>query len=204
MAWGRSLVNAFNKCQNGVYLNEILFNLSINTKVLFMAFPKTLDNKYIHLPLIAATFNLVSPRPLRHLIKNSQSAAMFRYQDPLLFYQNPQCMQNNLLLPPPPHYSSHFLDESRICNPSQPCFMTKQTGAFTQPESAFNSSVASQLPFNYSTDPRTLLPTSSGKLSIPGEFHSSSTTFSVAFFYLLHFDRQFSTFLFSSANSLTT
>ena len=38
------------------YLNEILFNLSINTKVLFMACPKTLDNKDIHLPMIAATF----------------------------------------------------------------------------------------------------------------------------------------------------
>ena len=30
------------------YLNEILFNLSINTKVFFMAFPKTLNNKNIH------------------------------------------------------------------------------------------------------------------------------------------------------------
>lgn len=164
------------------YLNETLFNLSINTKVLFMAFPKTLDNKDIHSPLIAATFILVNPRPLRHRIKDSQSAAMLRYQDPLFqFYQNPQCMQNNLLLPPPPLYSSPFLDENRICNPSQPCFMTKQTGAFTQPES-FNSSVASQLPFNYSTDPRTLLPTSSRKLSIPGKFNSFATTFNVAVF----------------------
>ena len=34
------------------YLNEILFKLSINAKMLFMAFPKALDNKEIHLPLI--------------------------------------------------------------------------------------------------------------------------------------------------------
>ena len=154
------------------YLNEILFNLSINTKVLFMAFPKTLDNKDIHSRVIAATFNFVSSLPLQHRIKDSWTVAeMLRYQDSFLFYQNPQCMQNNLLLSPPPHYSSHFLDESRICNPSQPCFMTKQTGAFTQPE-PFSSSVAPQLPFNYGADPRTLLPTSTGKLSIPGKWYS--------------------------------
>ncbi|KAJ7387364.1 hypothetical protein OS493_004357 [Desmophyllum pertusum] len=89
-----------------------------------------------------------------------------RYQDSFLFYQNPQCMQSNpLLLSPPPHYSSHFLDDSRICNPSQPCFMAKQTGAY-QPDT-FTSSVAPQLPFNYGADPRTLLPTSTGKLNAP-------------------------------------
>lgn len=160
------------------YLNEILFKLSINTKGLFMSFPKTLDNKDIHLRMIAASFNFVSSRSLRHRTRDRERAEMLRYQDSFLFYQNPQCVQNNLLLTPPPHYSSHFLDESRICNPSQPCFMTKQTGAFSQPES-FSPSVAPQLPFSYSTDPRTLLPTSSGKLSIPGEFKSTSTTFSV-------------------------
>ncbi|XP_078361395.1 homeobox protein ceh-31-like [Oculina patagonica] len=91
-----------------------------------------------------------------------------RYQDSFLFYQNPQYLQNNsLLLSPPPHYNSHFLaDESRICNPSQPCFMAKQTGAFSQAET-FSSNGGPQLPFNYTADPRTLLPTSSAKLSIP-------------------------------------
>ena len=44
------------------YLNEILFNLSINTKVLFMAFSKTLNNKDIHLPTIAVTFNVKALR----------------------------------------------------------------------------------------------------------------------------------------------
>lgn len=128
---------------------------------------------------------------------------MYRYQDPFLFYQNPQCMQNNLLLSPPPRYSSHFLDESRICNPSQPCFMTKQNSAFTQPES-FNSNVAPQLPFSYGTDPRTLLPSSSGKLSVPGKFNSTSATSNANVFYVHRFDRQFITFQFSSANSVTT
>lgn len=151
------------------YLNEILFNLSINTKVFFMAFPKTLNNKNIHCECWLLHSILSALRSAPHRV--SQRPKMFRYQDPaLLFYQNPQCMQNNLLLPPPPHYSSHFLEESRICNPSQPCFMTKQTGAFSPPES-YGSSVPSQLPFNYGTDPRTFLPTSSGKISNPGKLH---------------------------------
>lgn len=146
------------------YLNEILFNLSINTKVFFMA----LDNKDIHLRTIAATFNV---RALPGIASNSAEVEMYpRYQDSFLFYQNPQYLQNNpLLLSPPPHYNSHFLtDESRICNPSQPCFMAKQTGAYSQSET-FSSSGGPQLPFNYTADPRTLLPTSSGKLSIPGK-----------------------------------
>lgn len=92
------------------------------------------------------------------------------YQDSFLFYQKPQYMQNNLFSPP-----THFLDESRICNPSQPCFMTKQTSAFTQPE-AFNSNLPSQFPFSYGTDPRALLPSSSGKLSIPESSASSEIT----------------------------
>lgn len=120
-----------------------------------------------------------------------------RYQDSFLFYQNPQYMQNNsLLLSPPPHYTSHFLtEESRICNPSQPCFMAKQTGPYTQPET-FTSSGAPQLPFNYTTDPRTLLPNSTSKLGISGKYVSS---------FLHLFDRQVSTLMFfSSANSVTT
>lgn len=44
------------------YLNEILFNPSINTKVSFMAFSKALNNKDIHLPTIAVTFNVKAPR----------------------------------------------------------------------------------------------------------------------------------------------
>lgn len=72
-----------------------------------------------------------------------------------------------------PHYTSHFLtEESRICNPSQPCFMAKQTSPYTQPET-FTSSAAPQLPFNYTTDPRTLLPTSTNKLNIPDPPSSS-------------------------------
>jgi len=43
--------------------------------------------------------------------------------------------------------------------------MAKQTGPYTQPET-FTSSGAPQLPFNYTTDPRTLLPNSTSKLSI--------------------------------------
>lgn len=83
-------------------------------------------------------------------------------------------MQNNpLLLSPPPHYTSHFLtEEGRIYNPSQPWFMAKQTGPYTQQET-FTSSGGPQLPFNYTTDPRTLLPTSTSKLSIPDSPSSS-------------------------------
>ena len=44
------------------YLNEILFNPSINTKVSFMVFSKALNNKDIHLPTIAVTFNVKAPR----------------------------------------------------------------------------------------------------------------------------------------------
>lgn len=119
------------------------------------------------MPTIATTFNVKAPG---HRVK-SVVEMYTRYQDSFLFYQNPQYMQNNpLLLSPPPHYTSHFLtEESRICNPSQPCFMAKQTSPYTQPET-FTSSAAPQLPFNYTTDPRTLLPTSTNKLNIPGKF----------------------------------
>ncbi|PFX32895.1 homeobox protein Hox-C6-like [Stylophora pistillata] len=97
---------------------------------------------------------------------------MFRYQDSFLaaVYQTPQYVQNNqLLLPPPPHYSSHFMEESRICNPSQPCFMAKQSAAYSQAAAeTFNSNVhGSQLPFNFGSDQRTLISqTSSAKLNI--------------------------------------
>ena len=143
------------------YLNEILFDLSINAKMLFMAFPKALDNKEIHLLLIGrASFGF---RVNSTSLQRYRPVADMYYQDSFLFYQKPQYMQNNLFSPP-----THFLDESRICNPSQPCFMTKQTSAFTQPE-AFNANLPSQFPFSYGTDPRALLPSSSGKLRIPGK-----------------------------------
>lgn len=152
------------------YLNEILFNPSINTKVSFMAFSKALNNKDIHLPTIAVTFNVKAPR--NHIKVNFE---MFRYQDSFLaaMYQTPQYVQNNqLLLPPPPHYSSHFMEESRICNPSQPCFMAKQSTAYSQSAAeTFSSNVhGSQLPFNFGSDQRTLIPqTSSAKLNISGK-----------------------------------
>lgn len=93
------------------------------------------------------------------------------YQDSFLFYQQPKCIQSPLFSPTTPH----FLDESRICNPSQPCFMTKQTSAFAQPE-AFNTNLPPQLSFNYGTDPRAILPPSSGKLSVPEPPSSSEIT----------------------------
>lgn len=129
-----------------------------------MAFCKALDNKFIHLPKIAASFNV---KALPRGITSKSDIEMYpRCQDSFLFYQSPQYLQNNpLLLSPPPHYSSHFLtDETRICNPSQPCFMAKQTSAYTQAE-PFSSGGGSQIPFNYTADPRTLLPTSSSKLT---------------------------------------
>ena len=103
---------------------------------------------------------------------------MFRYQDSFLaaVYQTPQYVQNNqLLLPPPPHYSSHFLEDSRICNPSQPCFMAKQTAANSQAAAeTFNSANghgSQQLPYNFGSDPRALTSqTSSPKLNLPGEY----------------------------------